>query len=198
MNSKGITFSIGMIVMLILSVLIFSLSLYFLFDWFGEAESLQGEIDRQTQEQIEAALKTGNQRVAIPVSIKDVNRGSPVTFGVGVRNILAAKEFSMSLAFSSAYTPNGLKIAAEPTWMEQKWLGNFRTIEPFTLKKNELRVIPVVIKADTNVGQSGVTKPGDYIFNVCVWDSPAPRQCVKDQLANAYTGKIYQVTLRVR
>lgn len=196
-NKKGITFSIGMIVMLILTILIFSLSLYFLFSWFGQAETLKGQIDKQTQEQIMNALKTGNQKVAIPIAIHEVNRGSTVTVGVGVRNVVSAKEFSMSLAFSGAYSPTGMKIAAEPNWMQDKWLGNFRTIDAFTLQKNEQKVIPVVLKADTNVGQSGATQKGDYIFNVCVWDSPVPQPCNKQALADVYTGKIYQITLRV-
>jgi len=196
-SKKGITFSIGMIVMLILSVLIFSLSLYFLFNWFGQAEVLKGEIDKQTREQIISALKTGNQKVAIPVAIQEVKRGNPVTFGIGVRNVVAAKQFSISLAFSGAYDQNGNMIPAEPIWMTQKWLGNFRTIEGFTLQKNQQEVMPAVIKADTNMAESATTRKGDYIFNVCVWDSPVPQNCDRTQLDNVYTGKIYQVTMRV-
>jgi len=196
-SKKGLTFSIGMIVMLILTVLIFSMSLYFLFNWFGEAEALKAEIDRQTEDRIQAALRSGNQRVAIPVAIKEVKRGNPITFGIGIRNVVDAKEFSISLAFASAYTPNGMKIAAEPTWMEEKWLGNFKTIDAFTLKKNELKVVPLLVRADTNVGQSGATQKGDYVFNVCVWDSQAPQPCAKNRLNDVYTGKIYQITARV-
>ncbi len=206
MSKKGLEMSIGLIVLLILSIIIFSLSLYFLFKWFGSAEELKAEIDKSTHEQIINALKTGNQLVAIPIAIQEEKKGSAVTFGVGVRNLAAEKQFSMATTFSGAYLPNGNIVcrAGEScaTYIEEHWLGSFATTPTFSLKKNEEKVQPLLIKADLNVDEGRTTPKGDYTFNVCVYDTPTPSgPCNEGQFRNNpavfYTGKIYQVTVKV-
>jgi len=211
MNKRGLELSVGMIVLLILSILIFSLSIYFLFKWFSGAEQLKAEIDRQTQEQIISALKTGNQLVAIPIAIEQVKRGNPATFGVGVRNIEQQKAFSAAVSFSGAYYPDGKEICkygeACAYYIEEKWLGNFKSIETFTLRKNEEKLLPLMIKADLNMDTGKPTPKGDYTFNVCIYperlriDGTPPADCSAGQFklnpAAFYTGKIYQVTVKV-
>jgi hypothetical protein len=211
MHKRGFEFSVGIIVLLILSILIFSLSLYFLFKWFGSAQELKAEIDKQTHEQIITALKSGNQLVAIPLAIAQTTRGSPVTFGVGIRNIAAEKQFSMAATFSGAYLPNGNAICTSSdscaAYIEEHWLGNFATTPTFNLKKNEEKVLPVLVKSDLNVDSGRTTPKGDYTFNVCVYDAPLrsdntpPAPCTAGQFRNNpaafYTQKIYQVTVKV-
>ncbi len=199
--------SIGLIVILILSVLIFSMSLYYLFTWFGRAEQLKAEIDKQTEEQILAALKTGNQLVAIPIAVQQVKRGNAATYGIGVRNIAAEGAFSMATTFSGAYTPDGRTITVDETYLTEKWLGAFANTPTFRLRKNEQKVIPQLIKADLNIAQGAPTPKGDYVFNICVYDSglrpdnTPPSECSTGQYKNDptvfYTAKIYQVTVRV-
>jgi len=194
-NKKGLTFSIGFVVMLIMAILIFSLSLYMLFQWFGEAEELEAAIDKQTREQILSALKTGTSLVAIPFSIQETSRGSAVNFGVGIRNIQDQKQFATSISFSGAYDPSGREIIVDEGYVEERWLGQFAQSAPFTLKRNEQQIMPLLIKADTSIG-TGTTQKGDYVFNVCVFEgNPAP--CSLGQINNVYTRKIYQVTVRV-
>jgi hypothetical protein len=210
-SKKGLEMSIGLIVLLILSIIIFSLSIHFLFKWFGSAEELKAEIDKSTQEQIINALKSGNQLVAIPLAIQEVKRGSTTTFGVGVRNIAAEKQFSMATTFSGAYLPNGNVIcrAGEScaAYIEEHWLGSFSTTPTFSLKKNEQKIIPILVKAGLNIDTSTTAPKGEYTFNVCVYDAPLrsdgtpPAPCSAGQFNNNpaafYTAKIYQVTVRV-
>jgi hypothetical protein len=209
MNKKGFEFSIGMIVGLILSILIFSMSLYLVFKWFGSAEELKTEIDKQTSEEISRALKTG--LVAIPISIQETKRGSAVNFGVGVRNIATEYSFSMAVSFSGAFTPDGKVIPVDKTHIDQKWLGTTATVDTFTLKKNEEKLIPLMLKADVSTAPGIPTQKGDYVFNVCVYkqqlryDPSGIGQpyaaCTKEQFqlsADAfYTKKIYQIVVRV-
>ncbi|VVB81896.1 Uncharacterised protein [uncultured archaeon] len=200
MNKKAFEMSIGMIVIIILSVLIFSLSLYFVFKWFGSAEELKAQIDRQTQEQIVAALQTGNQLVAIPIAVQDAKRGASANFGVGIRNINVDKDFSLALGFSGAYQPDGKTIDCDPAYIEQYWLGSFSSVDIGRIKKNELKVVPFLIKADLNVAPGKPAPAGDYIFNVCVFDGlPAPCNIEQFKVSSGafYTGKIYQVTVKV-
>ncbi len=206
MHKRGFEMSIGLIVLLILSIIIFSFSIYLLFKWFGSAEELKAEIDKSTHDQIINALKSGNQLVAIPLAIQDVKRGNFVTFGVGVRNVVSEKQFSMSTTFSGAYLPNGNVIcrAGEScaTYIEEHWLGSFATTPTFSLKKNEEKIIKLLVKSDLNVDTSIMTSKGDYTFNVCVYETPMPSgPCNAGQFRNNpgvfYTGKIYQVTVKV-
>ena len=207
MNKKGFEMSIGLIVLIILSIVIFSLSLYFIFKWFGSAEELKAEIDRQTGEQITAALKTGNQLVAIPVAVQQAKRGKSASFGLGVRNIAAEKRFSMALDFSGAYYPDGMEIPVDAMYMNERWLGGFATADIGLLKRNEQRVVPFLIKADLNVAPGVPAPMGDYVFNVCVYDKPLtvaaepPARCSIGQFKiNSeafYTSKIYQVTVKL-
>lgn len=208
MNKRGMEFSIGMIVGLILSILIFSISVYLVFKWFGSAEELKSEIDRQTREQIMAALKTGNQLVAIPISIQETKRGNAATFGVGVRNIASEDSFSMAVSFSGAFTPDGKTIAVDRQHIDQKWLGTTATVDTFTLKKNEEKLIPLLLKADVNTAPGISTQKGDYVFNACVYKKPLTSDgqpyapCNKEQFTRGsadvyYTKKIYQIVVRV-
>jgi len=211
MNKHGFELSIGMVVTLILTILIFSLSVYFLFNWFGKAKELQAEIDRQTKEQIMTALTAGNQLVAIPIAIQQTKRGSWAAFGVGVRNIASETQFSMSTRFSGAYTPDGREICRTgdvcADYIQEKWLGNFATTPTFTLKKNEQKIIPLPVKAELNIAQGTQTTKGDYVFNVCVYDKPLrsdgapPWPCTiaafDEDSSVFYTGKIYQVTVKI-
>lgn len=194
--SRGIEFSIGTIVMLIIAILLFSLSLSFLFKWFGEAETLKEQIDRQTQDQIEAALATGTQKVAIPVAIRDVLKGTMTTFGVGVRNIDQEGPYSMSLAFSGAYAPDGSAIPVDTPYLEERWLGTFKVSEPVTIKSNGQHIFLAAIRADATVAQGKPTPKGDVVFNVCVWQGD-PQPCDRSALGNTYTGKINQITVRI-
>jgi hypothetical protein len=207
MNKKGLELSIGFVVIFILSVLIFSLALYYLFEWFGKAEQLKAEIDRQTQEQIMTALKTGNQLVAIPISILETTRGKPVTFGVGVRNIASETQFSMATSYSGAYTPDGRPIIVDQQHIAERWLGSFATTSTFALKKNQEKLVPLLINADLQIAEGKPTSKGDYVFNICIYDAPLrsdgtpPAPCDSGQYSTNpdvfYTGKIYQVVVKI-
>lgn len=203
MNKKGIELSINFMVMFILAVLIFSMTLYFLFQWFGEAEDLGKEIDKQTQEQILAALRSGNQLVQIPFAVTEVQRGNRASFGIGVRNIASEREFRIDTQFSGTATnPAGRPIPVDVSYITQNWLGNFATGTEFRLRKGEAQVMPLNIKAAVNSAPGTSTSKGDYIFDVCVFDmsqgtAPCTLSSYQSNPGAFYTGRMYQVTVRV-
>lgn len=206
-GKKGIEFTVGFIVMLILTIVVFGLSISLLFKWFGQAEELQAEIDKRTQEQILAALRTGNQLVVIPFSIQEAPRGGTASFGIGVRNIGNEGQFSIALSYSGAYAPDGSTIAVDPAYIANNWLGNFYVVDTFTLKRNQQDVKPVLLRADVNVANGRPTVKGDYVFNLCVYNKPLRADGTPEAPCDVgqfrtnpsvfYTGKIYQITLRV-
>lgn len=198
-----------MIVTIIISILIFSISVNLVFKWFGEAEEIKAIIDQRTEDEIVAALRTGNKRVAIPIALQQAQIGDVVTFGVGVRNIKLTKKFSVLIEFSGAYDSQGNTINNTlKGYIEQKWLGNFYFVAPFSLKKNELMPVPLPIRVGGNIEESLGTIKGDYVFNVCVYeegstvDVNSPPPCNSEEFRDSlgesyYTEKIYQVTVRV-
>jgi len=201
MNSRAIEFSITTIVTLIIAIIIFSLSLNLIFRFFGEASELEQEIDRQTRDQLMQALKSGNQLVLVPFAVQETKRGNFATFPLGVRNIGNEKQFQVLLGFSGAYNPDGSDLTQKNSqYIEQNWIGNFKTGPPFRLKKGDSEVRPVSFKADVNTAQGIPTPKGDYVFNVCVFapEQPtAPPPCTPENRRLFYTEKVYQMTVRV-
>lgn len=196
MNKRGMEFSVGFLVSLIIAIFIFSLSLYFIFNWFSEAEELKGDIDRQTQERIMSTLQSSNQQVGIPISVAEVKRGDTAIFGLGIRNIGIEEEFSASMSFAAAYDEEGNQLSTDSQYITANWLGQLSTISPFTLKKNEMQVIPILIRASAQMAQGTSTQKGDYVFNVCVWQGN-PKICELSNKENTFTKKIHQATVRV-
>ncbi len=198
-GKKGFEFSVGIIVLLIISLLIFSLSIYFMFKWFGEAKQLESEVDRRTREQMIDVLKAGNQLVVLPFSVQDVKKGDFAEFALGVRNVVTERSFSFAISFSSAYFPNGIPITVDKSYVNQNWLGNFVAGSLGTIKRNEEKLVQVTIRAAPNIGAKP-TVQGDYVFNLCIYAGP-PVDCSIAEFENNpgrfYTGKIYQVTVRV-
>jgi len=208
MNKKGLEFAIGTIVLIIISILIFSMSMYFVFKWFSSAEELKAEIDRQTQNEILASLKTGNELVSIPINVKTIKRGDSVTFGVGVKNIGSSKNFRGTVVFSNAYAPDGSVLPVEKDYVSNYWLGNFNIISTFELKKNQEKLLPILIRAYPSVSQGMSTPVGTYVFNLCIYDSglrfdgSVPAECSSEQYKRGseffYTSKIYQFVIVVK
>ena len=199
--------AIGTIVMLILTILLFILSVYWVTNWFSQANELEASIDKQTEAEIFQRLISSNELVVVPFNRQDVKRGKTAQFGVGIKNIGELKEFSAAVTFSGAYAPDGQIILADKNHISKYWLGGFSTIDTFTLKKNEQKMIPLVIKASSDISEGITTPKGDYIFNVCVYDRPTigedpPSICPERPSpsfdpSNYYSNRVYQVTLRV-
>src|ERR1041385_3274210 len=126
MNRKGIELSINFFVMFIITIIVFSLSIGFLFKFFRGATDLQTHVDQQIQDQILASLRSGNQLVANPFASQQVYLGKKATFGIGVRNLDTKKQFSIAVQFSNAYDPSGKEISdKDPNYIQAHWLGQF-------------------------------------------------------------------------
>lgn len=196
-NKKGLEVAIGTIVLIILAILVFIFAIAIVFDIFGGAEEIKAQIDIKTKSQIEAAMQRTNELVSIPFNVKSTKRGDAVTFGMGVKNILSPRDFSASVSFDDAYNPDGSVMGNVDTeTVMDTWLGNFRNIPAFHLVKNDYKLVPITILANTNTG-FGPTQVGDYVFNVCIFTKETPDPCDTASLSDVYTGRKYQVVVRV-
>ena len=155
MNKRGIELSINFIVMMIIILVILVLSLSLMKRFFGTAQELKEQLDRETEDQITSLLSAG-QMVAVPVNTKKINVGENDIFGVGVLNVLTEKKFKVSVSFDEAYRKDDTNIDG----LYDKWL--LYSDDEFSLEKNEQKIHAVL------VAPKGSVEPGTYIFNVDV------------------------------
>jgi len=168
MNKKGFEISAGFIVTLIIVIVVFIGSIYFIKMFFFKAEELKAEIERSTQEEIESLLQEGSL-VALPINAKDIKTGRTETFGLGVRNIGNTKGFNVVVNFNKAIDSLGNVIFDDSyaDFINDNWV--LYDTNEFFLDSNKLKVIPIAVKPDFYVQQGESTIPGTYLFNVCVF-----------------------------
>ena len=203
MNKRGMELTVSFFVILILSVVIFAGSLYFLRQFYTSTESFRQAIDQETESELQALIRDGNI-VAIPLNKAKIAQGKGQSFWVGIQNVLdAEKPFGMTVAFSKAFTQNEEQILeADPTHINTNWV--LFNAEPQLIKNGEFKALPVRIVVGTEIGSGMRTKQGTYAFNVCVWDasfsSSPPSDCGASSsydLQNWYTSKIYKIFVEV-
>ena len=145
-------------VILIISVLIFGYSIYFLFEMWRGIEPIGNQIDAQTQTQINSLLKDSRQKIAIPLTKKTVYSGETAVFWIGIKNVGDAdSSFDITTTFSEAFSSDGkeeLSIGNSP----DSWTGNFKELNLDIPPKQQGETF-IIIKPDTQ--QKGV-----YVFKV--------------------------------
>jgi len=205
MNKKGFELSAGFIVMLILVIIVFIGSVYFIKMFFFKAEELKAEIERSTQEQIESLLQQGSL-VALPVSVKSADTGETVAFGLGVRNIDSTKGFQVVVNFNKAINDLGDVVVDESYagYINDNWV--LYDSSEFFLDANELKVLPVAVRPGFYIAESESVVPGTYLFNVCVFSDSgvvSESDCSVDAFRQSdkskyYTKKMYSLMVRVK
>lgn len=205
-NKKGFEMAASFIVTLIIVIIIFIGSIYFIKEFFYKAEELKVEIERSTKEQIESLLQQGSL-VALPVNMKEVNIGKSETFGLGVRNTGDMKSFNLVVSFNKAINSLGEIIVDES---HQEYINNnWLLYDPngFFLESNELKVLPIAVRPSFNINEGEATLSGTYLFNVCVFvDGGAinPNLCTIDAFKFSsdkqeyYTKKMYSLMLEIK
>ncbi len=174
MNRRGFEISATMLVVLILSVVIFAGGLYMVKQYFTFASKVQGQIDADTQRQINAKLIQGTEPVIIPINKKTARGGEAITFGLGVLNTLGSMHtFGMDVKFAGAYLRDSEQPITGDSTPENDYINNnwiMSEYENFELGPNARKVIPVTIRVDNRMNAQGTTKAGTiYVFNVCVY-----------------------------
>jgi len=209
-GKRGFEVSIGFLVILIFTVIIFAGSIYFLFQ-FGQATSeIQGEIDRDTEAQLLTLMQDGSI-VAVPFNKARLNIGKGKSFGVGIQNVEgAADNYGLAVAFSTAFDQNEdpLALSSSPpdgSFINDNWVVYVEG--PHRIDNNDYKAIPVYIQPDREMAQGSATVPGTYVFNVCVYDfddmSPASAESscgfitTGSDLSAWYTKKVYKIFIEV-
>jgi len=188
-SKKGLEIAITTLIVLIISILVLGLSLTLLWKVYGGATQVQATIERSTEAQIESLLAGGKDLVVVPLNIKEVKKGEFAIFGLGIRYIgtEASQDFYVTTSFDGAYDLNGKDSLGIPI-DEEQWLGGFQKEGPYNIKNNKNQLLPIQVRASA-------TKPGLYVFNVCVTTEELD-SCIVEN--TEIYDKIRQITVRVK
>jgi hypothetical protein len=130
-SRRGIELSINFIVALILAIAVFIGGMLFMTKFFTHAEKIRGDLDAQTEKQIEKLLDSGSP-VVVPISTKELFRNDFGTFGAGV---LARSDGTYTLTLEQGQAFRKDKTAIP--WNMAEWNIQPGTAQTKTLKKNE-------------------------------------------------------------
>ncbi len=203
MNTKAIELAISNLVILILVIVTFIGAVTLTFRFFKGAEQIGELIDKQTQQELEQRLLSGNELVALYPTRATTRWNEPTTFGIGIRNIGQQGTFSIKIEFDRAYDTNEQPLQnTDKDYIEQNWLGNFATIPALSLKINEATYQGILINSQRKIAPTTPSPHATYVFNVCIYKKPTPDtpcQLTQDrtQLNAFYDKQIHQVALTI-
>ncbi len=160
---KGFQVSIGFLVILIITIVVFAMGIRFAYTLFSKAHETVEKFDEQTQAEIERSLYQGNI-VAIPVNNKEIKVGKTETFGLGILNQLAEeKKFKIFIDFDTAVDEHGdaFSSAILDNIEVEDW--TFAESRIYTIANNGREIIPLSFTVPFE------TEYGIYVFNVAVY-----------------------------
>ncbi len=180
MNRKGLELSLTVLVLIILTIIIFIGGISLIWKFFAGAEEIQAGIEQNTQQQIEALLREGNELVVLPINTKKVAAGKEATFGLGIKNIHETQGYFVRMDFAGIYDSKGktANTGYDTDYVEQEWLGAFQEQGPINVARNKFELVPLRVRAATTVSQGQPTPKGMIVaFNVCVFPGNTGGEC---------------------
>jgi len=166
---RGFQLSIGMMVILIITLIIFIGSIYFIRQFYTATEEFRKDIDENTESQLRALIRDGSI-VAVPINKATLKRGSGESFWIGIQNILKEqRDFGVKVQFTGAFDQEEIPIdEVVDQYIDENWV--IYSSGPHTIQNNEFESVLVGIVVGETVDGNFKTPDGIYSFNVCVWD----------------------------
>ena len=201
MNRRAFELSIGTVVSLVLILIIFSASLYFIRQFFITIPATSEAIDQDTEAHIRDLLREG-KTVALPLNKRTTVRGGQTTAWLGIENKLGQQnDFRLSVVFDTGFDVHERPLTTvEATHITNNWL--LYNDGPYTIPNNAFKATLIRLKAGDTITADGASTPrGYYVFNVCVYHTALTPPCTQlqaDATPDAfYTGKLYKLILEV-
>jgi hypothetical protein len=200
-DKRGFELSIGTVVSLVLIIIIFSASLFFIRQFFIKIPAAAENIDKETEAQIRDLLREGNL-VALPINKKTLVRGEQDTYWLGIENKLNKQtDFRIAIVFNAAYDTRERPITnVDAAHITQRWA--LYNPGPYTIPNAAFKAALIRVEAGDTIDLSGTPTPkGYYVFNVCVYHTAQTPPCTQAQ-ADAtpdlfYTGKLHKLLIEV-
>lgn len=164
-SKKGFELSVGFIVILIITIIIFTSSLVVIKRFWSTTQTIQSSLSTDVQNQIDAVLGQGQAVAVVPAQV-DATPGKQQSVGIGLMNVLKQKTtFYIVIGYSGAFDKNNELIQVDPELM-QGWL--LYNKGPYDLSQGKTDKASVLIEPKFQIDDDVRTKPGTYIYNVCV------------------------------
>ena len=155
MAKKAVELSLNFIVILIISIIIFSFGVRFISKLSSQATELQDITISELDERIGSLICEGSDRVCVGVDRKTIKRTKFDVFGLKILNILDSQLFAITVSrpTPSGYTRNRQEIQSDSL----AWNPKARDI---FIEKNEEKNLGIGVQVPANAVS------GTYIFNV--------------------------------
>ena len=195
-KKKGLELSINFFVTLIIIIVIFSGSLFFIRNFFRAATQIGEQIDRDTEAQIRA-LFSGGGVIALPFNKHTIKRGKEEVYWLGILNIDETNEqYHVQVAFKDAFTPDeDFIVGYDREYIDDNWV--LYSEGPYTIPLNLHKSIGVLVKVGDKMSADAITQRGTYVFNVCVSKDPVSDCASLPTTVGLYTGKVYKLFVEV-
>lgn len=168
MNKKAFEVSVNFVVILIISIIVFTMGISIVNRFFQFAEDEKLRWDQLTRSEIDSALDQGD-RIAIPRFKKEIVNGEFASFGVGILNVLQGpmRNFRINIDFALASDrraticePATASACGEPNnWIRTAYDDESPIIFTLPIKNNEKKSFLVGFDV---IGAAD----GTYVFNV--------------------------------
>ena len=156
LHKKAIELSINFLIVIILSIVMLTLGIALITNFFTTTEEVRQELDTQTIAELSSLLEQG-QLSAIAFNRQKIPAGESGIFVLGILNANTENTFfRVEIVFSGAYTGDNQQINIENA---ENWLLYSNNI---TLGPQEKGSIPINVKVP-----EGIQK-GTYIYTVKV------------------------------
>jgi hypothetical protein len=177
-SKKGFELAIGFIVILIITIVIFTSALYMITKFFTQTADIQGSLDTESQQQIQTLLSAGQPVAIVPSTVTtSPNKGQII--GIGISNTLHDVEnFYVVIASTSGFDVDGNKIDGTDQPTLDKWLlyrsglpTDTQQAEPYTVNPGERTTATVLVKPSFQIDANTPslrTPAGTYVYKVCV------------------------------
>ena len=201
-NKKGMELSVNFLVIIIISLVLFGMSLYFINQFRAVGAGYEASLDSYAVEQLRS-LSRDKSFGLYPAEVLLGVGGSEIV-GVGVTNNGQTNKFFLHIDFADAYDSNGGNLYSAPSVLTSqqkseinKWISAIQNKE-ISISSGQFQSLIIGVNPKPFTGGTDV-KSGLYEFNVCITTGDSTNSCTTlDQGVNLYpSGVVKGFTVRI-
>ena len=169
-NKKGMELSVNFLVIIIISIVLFGMSLYFINQFRAVGAGYEASLDSYAVEQLRS-LSRDKSFGLYPAEVMLGVGGSEIV-GVGVTNNGQTNKFFLHIDFADAYDSNGGNLYSAPSVLTSqqkseinKWISAIQNKE-ISISSGQFQSL--IMGVNPKPFTSGNVKSGLYEFNVCI------------------------------
>jgi hypothetical protein len=160
-KKAALSLPVNMLVMIILSIVIFSAGIALLYQFVDISVDTKEELDQKTKDQIQNLLINQGQAVALPFNKASLEVGQDHLFGVGIHNLHDQASFVIETKLFR-YTNSQGQVQTSPEIIEETSSWMLYSGDEIKIEKNKSHIENIYLSLPDNAPK------GKYIFNVIV------------------------------